>query len=238
MSETKKFNITPVEGISEVVIREGTALPLKEPVKVIISGVISAPLIWILKRVSIIATLLCNIKFSYENSTITYTEDENNAYGAVITGKLEESKEFKEFGINSSNYKTPLEMSEFFKMHRSFFENHQAAMSLVTVLKNFKAKVDRQVEQEVNLNKGDKRLILNQVVETNVPEKFNLVIPIFKGADPITFEVETYFNPNDMTCTLVSPQAQDIIESTKKKLIDDVIAGIQEIAPNVPIIEV
>lgn len=66
-------------------------------------------------------------------------------------------------------------------------------MKLVTDLQNFKAKVDKEIEQSNN-NRGDRRILINQAVEHNLPEAFTLILPIFKGTAKQTIAVEVYVN--------------------------------------------
>ena len=164
--------------------------------------------------------------------------DENNHYRTEIKGQLQLHPVFLKFGINQGQYRTPIEMSEFIKMNRSYFDNKQAAMELVSLLRNFRAKVNKDVEAEVDLRKGDKRLLLAQKIESNLPEAFTIKVPIFKGGKPVEIECETYFNPDDLTCTLVSPEANDMTEQTKDGAIDTVIEGICKIAPDIAVLEI
>lgn len=232
-----ELNVKVESGVKTLEIRKGEALELKQPVIVKIIGAgINAPLLWLQSRVEQIEQKKAHILVDKARGSIALFEDENNYFGTIINGELKISPTFKNFGINSGNYKTPLEMSEFIKMNRAYFENRQVAMELVTQLRKFRAKVDKQVEQEVNLNKGDKRLMLAQAVESNVPETFKVCMPIFKGMEKTTFEVETYFNPDDLTCTLVSPDASETIENIKESAIDSIINEIKECCPEIVII--
>lgn len=232
------LNITVENGVKTVEIRTGEALPVREQKAVEIYGVLNTPLKWLQKRVELINQKAAHILVNREQMIIQLKIDEENHFASTISGKLEFNPIFLKFGINQGNYKTPLEMSEFFKMNRSHFENQQQAMELVSLLKVFKAKVNKEVEQEVNLNKGDKRLLLAQTVDSNLPDGFTLEIPVFKGQDKQRIEVETYFNPDDLTCTLVSPAANDIIELTRDSEIDNVLNAIEGLAPGIAILEV
>ncbi len=224
-------------GVKALEIRQGEALKLREPIKTEIQATISAPLNWITQRKEQIDEEHAHVIINKDKGSIVLYENETNPYGAVITGELEISQIFKDFGINSGTYKTPLEMSEFVKMNRAYFENRTVAMELVTQLRSFRAKVDKQVEQDVNLNKGDKRLAMTQAVESNVPSSFKVCLPVFKGMDKITFEVETYFNPDDLTCTLVSPEANELLTEFKESAINQVASDIAKICPQIVIIE-
>ena len=221
----------------EVVIRQGQALPAKEPRKVEINGVLESPLEYLRKRVSLIEQSGCIITVDREEMSIRMVVREHDHYADIISGVLLPHPDFVKFGINSGKYRTALEMAEFVKMNRVYFDNRQEAMNLVQLLRTFKAKVDKQVEAEFNPNKGDKRVLIAQAVESNIPEKFTVKLPIFKGCTMRDFEVETYFNPDDLTCTLISPQANEIAEDFKNVAIDKVVNQIKEIAPDIVIIE-
>lgn len=236
MSE-KQFHIVNQPG-EPVEIREGAALTLREPQIIAISGVINTPLNWLKKRVKTIEQLQAHVIVNRDKMTIGLIVNESSFYCTTIVGSLELSEIFKGFAINSGKYKTPLELSEFIKMNRAYFDNREVAMNLVSVLRNFRAKIDQKVEAEVDLNKGDRNLTRRMVVDSNVPKSFVLKIPVFKGCKPVELEVETYFNPDDLTCSLVSPQANEIMTDTRDVLIQDVIDGIAEIAPEIAILEV
>lgn len=231
-----ELNVRVESGVETLEIRTGEALKLKEPKQVVIRGTLETPYEWLRQRKENADAKRTHILVNRENGVVILHENETDPYGAIIEGKLEINPIFLKFGINQGNYKTPLEMSEFIKMNRVYFENRQVAMELVTQLRKFKVRVDKQVEQEVNLNKGDKRLALNQAVESNVPETFKVCLPIFKGMPKATFEVETYFNPNDLTCTLVSPEANEMIEDIKQTEIVKVVEAIAKECPDIVII--
>ena len=171
-----------------------------------------------------------------EQLTIALQCNENNHYGTLVVGSLTLSPEYKRFGINEGEYITNFEMAELIKMNRSFFENKSVAMKLVTDLQNFKAKVDKEIENSDN-KRGDRRILVNQVVQSNLPEAFNLVIPVFKGCEKQTVQVEVYVNPNDFTCTLVSAQSNELIIETRDTIIDEVLERIRLTCPDIVIIE-
>lgn len=234
---TEGVILSAVEESKEFTIRQGTALKLHEPEVVMISGTIDAPARWIEKRVDQTEQEKCHVLVKRDEMSIAMNCDENNYYGAIIQGRLQLSEEYRRFGINSGEYRTHFELAELIKMNRSYFENKTTAMKLVTELQNFKAKVDKEVEQSDN-NRGDRRLLVSQAVKHNLPEAFTLVLPIFKGVTEQTIEVEVYVNPADLTCTLVSPEANDIVVSSRDALMNEVIERIQAVAPDVVIIEV
>lgn len=225
-------------GVGEIVIREGKAMEIHQPVKVGISGTLDAPARWLetRMRLGLVNQGANHVLVDREHLTITLQCNENNHYGSIISGSLIVSPEFKRFGINEGEYITNFDMAELFKMNRSHFETKAVAMKLVTELQNFRAKVDKEIEKSDN-NRGDKRLLINQVVQSNLPEAFNLRIPIFKGTPKQTVNVEVYINPSDFSCTLVSADANDLLEEMRDREMDAVIDRIHAVCPDIVIIE-
>lgn len=218
-------------------VREGKALELFNPEIVKINGVLNTPFKYIEKRVNTLNQLRCHILVDRDKMSITLVINEKDHFGDIIQGALELSPDFERFGINTGEYRTTQEMAEFIKMNRAFFENRSEAMNLVYQLRKFKAKVDKEVEAEYQPNKGDKRVLIQQVVDSNIPESFNVLLPLFKGYSKQNIEVETYFNPDDMTCTLVSPGANESIIDFKDEAINEVLEKIKELASDIVIIE-
>lgn len=238
----------------EIIWREGEAVKLlapKEPKILTITGILNTPEKWLEKRVN--STIIegvvlqssehgsvpfqyCHIVVDRDKLNIVLHISEQDHYGAKITGKMELHPSFIKFGINSGTYRTPFEMADLIKMNRSFFENTTVAMNLVTELKNFKGKVNKALEASDN-NRGDKKVVIDQVVQTNIPDTFKINVPIFKGEKKSTLSVEVYINSEDLTCTLVSPEANDIVERLRDTAIDEVLKNIEAIAPKITVIE-
>lgn len=222
-------------GRLEVNYRTGKALDQKEPERVVISGTINAPAEWISARHFDVNH--AHVTSSIENGEIIFYENENNPYGTVIKGSLHESKEMKTMQINTYVYVTPQQMAERIKMNRSYFANRQEAMKLVSDLQNFKARVNKHIEDR-NDNRGNRDLIYNQAVESNLPKAFTLNIPLFTGTSKREVECEVYINPQDLTCTLISAQATEDAESMKGKLMDEVLNSIKEYEEGLAIIQI
>jgi len=236
-STSAKYSMNLRAGVTEVIVREGAALPPLPPRKVSITGTLEAPLRYLEKRIDAIEQESCNIVVDREQMLVVLIVRERDPHCDAIGGKLSLHPDFVKFGVNSGKYRTAIEMAEFIKMNRAHFENRQESMNLAQSLRSFKARVDKQVEAEVNPGKGDRRVLVAQVVDSNIPASFKVCIPIFKGTPKQIIELETYFNPDDLTCTLVSPQVNEIAEDYKNDAIDAVLKQIREIAPEIVIIE-
>ena len=234
----KDYNGTPIE----VVLREGEApvvLDPKEPERVVISGTIDTPFRWLEKRIELINQKASNIIVNRDVRGIALTVDETNYYQSDIRGELKTSKEMMEFGINTEKKWEPIKLSKFLKMHRAFFTDKSQNMMLVSTLKNFKAKVNQDIERSKEEN-GSKVDNYSQVVDSNLPKSFKLNIPLFKGFACEEIEVEIYADVDgrDVSLSLVSAGANEAIEEYKNKVIDEQLEQIRQIAPDIVIIEV
>lgn len=234
----KDYNGTPIE----IVLREGIAtkvLDPKEPIPVNITGTIDSPLRWLEKRVELIDQKQANIIVDRDCMKISLVDKETDYYNNGIAGVLKPSKEMIEFGINTEKKWEPVKLSQFLKMHRAFFTDKSQNMMLVSILKNFKAKVNQDIERSKEEN-GSKVDNYSQVVDSNLPKSFKLNIPLFKGFDCEEIEVEIYADVDgrDVSLSLVSAGANEAIEEYKNKVIDDQLDAIIKIAPDIVIIEV
>lgn len=249
MSEqNKEIKLNVNEVGKELIIRHGKAVPAKQPresVKVYGTlGVIKERLSKLPNEVTEETEHFKDSKFSNsyisvdrELGKIELIEDAGMKDANKFVGQLTVDPRFEKFGINSRKEYTTHELADFIKMNRSFFETKSTAMKLITKLRKFKAKVDKDIENEDN-RRGDRRILIAQVVDSNIPESFKLDIPIFKGQPRQKIEVEIAIDSGDFSCKLISPQAADFIEEIKDELIDEELIAIQEMWPDLQIYEV
>lgn len=230
---------------AEVVIREVdkvNELPVLEPEKVNISGTITSIFSFLEKRWECEGQINhehTHIIVDRDNLSMTLVANETDARNKmVIVGKLQLSRQFMEFHINDGYAWEPLVLSQFIKMNRAYFSNRDENMKLVSVFKNFKAKVNTDYERDRKEN-GSFTDNYSQIVDSNMPDRFSVVLPVFKGAEAQSVEVETYatIDGHDVTVQLVSPGAQEVVDRTLDAIIDEQIAAIREIAPEIPFIE-
>jgi len=245
--QNEKLNIQFSEGVTkgELIIREvGSVneLPIKPPLKNNINGVIGAVNEFLSKRKTEkeqIDEKRCHILVNRENISIKLVYNENDEYlQGSITGTLAEHPKFVEFGINKNKVWTPTELGMFFKMNRSFFIDKTENMKLVTELMNFTATVNNSIERSAKEN-GDRTDKFAQTVNSNLPKAFTLKIPIFKGVNAETLEVETFaqVNGRDVSFVLLSPAANQTMEDIRDSVIDEQLEKIRENCNQIAIIE-
>jgi len=233
MSEEIKINVSGEKSTLEIL--RGEALPQREPNSVQIDGLISAPFEYLEKRQPEQKSAYLVVDRAV--GLLTLTADERSPYKDVISGKLRINPEFDKFGINTGKNYDTFELADFIKMNRYYFSDKNVAMKLVSDLKNFKANVSKEIENSNN-DRGNTRLLQSQVVDSNIPEAFDIVIPIFKGQPEQTFRVEINIDARDFSCTLISPDANDLMNDFRDKAINEQIYNIREIAPDLAILEV
>lgn len=244
-NEKLQINFAPGMAKAELVLREGVApkeLDPKAPVKTKLNGVIGAVVEYLTKRINAgqFAQKDCHILVNRENIEITLIINEADEYKrGEIVGKLGYNPKFVEFGINGGKVWTPTELGMFIKMNRAFFADRAENMKLVSCLMNFTADVNNKIDRAVKEN-GNRTDNFAQVVNSNLPESFTIQMPIFKGMQPETIEVETFaqVNGREVAFVLLSPGAQAMLEDLRDKVIDEQLKQIREIAPEIAIIEV
>ena len=245
--QNEKFEIKMNENSdkAEIIIREVESvneLPVQEPLKLGIVGTIQAVSEFLSKRISEsdqINQKKCHILVNREVMAIELVTNESDYYSTnKVIGTLSIYPKFKEFGINTGKIWTPSALGQFFKMNRAFFPVKEDNMKLVNTLMNFTATVNNTVEKTAS-EKGDRSDKFEQVVNSNLPSSFKLSMPIFKGFQIENFEVETFANIDGRAISfiLISPGAQETIESIRDNIIDDQLKLIREIAPDIAIIE-
>jgi len=217
MEENVKYQISPKEGTEVIVIREGEAIPVREPLTINVAGNIDSVALFIANRTHEQNKSL--IIVNRDAMSIELLSEPENYFGAKITGKLQLSTEFLKWNINKPKTYTAGELADFIKMNRAFFEKKEQANKLVSELRNFVAKVTGEIEEKDN-KRGNVDSVRRQVVDSNLPESFVLKLPIFKGQKPQKLTIEVNVEPKTLECYLISAEAEETITETKDQLID------------------
>lgn len=231
----------------EIVLREGAAakakedLPTKAPESISVSGVISTPFDWLEKRVGTIDQKQANIKVNREKMSLELTINETDAYNKnTISGTVQVSEVFAKFGINNeSKAWEPARLGQFLRLNRGVFEEKEKCMVLVSNLKNFTAKAKSEIQKQKDPS-GSTADVFKQQVESNLPKSFSICLSIFKGTPKERIEVEFdhYLSDGDVYLQLVSPGANEMVETYRDTCIDTVLEKIKTIAPDIAILEV
>ncbi|WP_281225393.1 hypothetical protein [Flavobacterium aquiphilum] len=233
----ENLKITVENGVKELVILKGTAEPVfhKKAIEVK-GGSINSALEYLSKKVvdpEIIKH--SKIEFCYDELYIKLLYDARERNPDFIEGVLKLHPDLKKFNINSGKTYSPFELSDFIKMNRHYFENKDYAMKLVSRLREFEGNVNRDIEAKAD-GRGNKRALINEVVESNIPEKFYLELPVFIGQPKQRLEVEISITAS-FDCSLVSPDLKELIDMQSREILDKQLEEIQEMHPELKIFE-
>jgi len=230
------INLVNYKG-SELVIREGKASDPINPVNVLIEGNIDSPLWWLKKKLSVINIVLCHLLVDREKGVMSLYVDDKGPATDCIKGRLDLHPDFVKFGINTGAQIDSHTLAEKIKMYRSCFKDKSTAMKLVSDLRNFTAKINKELEA-IKDDRANYSLKKSQIVDTNLPDSFILVVPVFKGEKKQEIKIEINIDANTLNCSLISPDANDYISEFKDSIIDEQIEKILAIQPGLTIIEI
>jgi len=230
--------VTVEEGVKELIIREGKANDIHIPNPIEIGELTIECVREYLSKKGI-------EEEEIKNSYVWYSTEGEKPFIQIfyavrrekpdlVHGCLVIDSDLKKFGINSGTTLSTFDLANFIRLHRHFFESKEKAMSLVKELQNFKAKVDKEIEN-ANDNRGNAHLMIKQKVISNVPLDFTLFLPIFKGLDKIAIKCEIDINASDLSCSLVSPDLKELFQVESERIIKHEIEEIKRLYPELRI---
>jgi hypothetical protein len=215
----EQFHLNVASENGELVVRTGSALPLKEPERVILSGILNTPAEYIKKRVDSISVIKTNVVFDYTARTITLTVDDCSFYKDIITGKLEINKDLASLGINNDTLYNEKELSRKLTFFGRFFESKAAYNDLIKKLNDFSAKVKQEFTNATDY-RGSEALEKITKIEHDIPLFFVLKMPIFNGGDKREFKVNIYVAARDggIELWLESVELHELLEKETESL--------------------
>lgn len=232
--ETLQLKIENTNG--ELIIREGKAqdpLPLKVPNVINISGDIHSVANFINNRESGHSSQQIDknraiVLVDKHSKTITLQLDPENYYGAMVTAKLEQSEELKQFGINIGARYTRKSLVDTLRFNRLLFEDKNQYAQVLAGLYKLRIKSETEIQQEKD-NHGNKRSLhdVKTVDDGGLVKEFNLTAPIFKGfpAKNITVEVCFEVLNGDVSFWLESVGLKEVTEGAIDGIFEEELAS-------------
>jgi len=226
-------------------ILEGKTLDPKPPVKILIEGHVTAPAEFLKKRfrdqigsAESCANGILLQKVDIRNAilivdedamTITLSLDQENPYGAVITGKLEFTNYLDEFHINTNKEFRRPELTKLLRFSKQLFRDVDKYDELLKAYQTLDIKALIEARQEDD-TRGNKNFSLSKKVTTNLPESFVLRLPIFKGQQPEEFRVEIGINTTDGDArfNFESPELKALIDQRKIEIFEEQLKEFQD----------
>jgi len=229
----EELNVTVTDGVKTLELRQGDALPLREPesVKLELSGSLRAPGDFLAKRKDQFKKEKTHVIVDENRGLITLVANDRDEIGVIrITGRIVVHPDFIALGINDpSKVREPRDLATWIKMNRGLFESKEIANKLVGILRNFEATVEKTIEknEDERANHSKKH---QQAVETNLPDTFKVNVPLFVGEPSQTLVIEIAIDPDNLDCILISPDASDLVRRERKAQIDTELKRLVEYA--------
>lgn len=236
MSKELKLNVAA--GVSELIVRHGEAEKVHVPGKITIENGTIGSVVEYLTKQGIDANEIQNsyVGFSYEQLYIRLGYAQRRVNPDYVGGVLKLHPDLSVWDINGKKTYTTFSLADFIKLNRHYFESKDVAMKLVSELRDFKANVDKKIEASNN-QRGNARVLVAQVAESNIPESFALLLPVFVGTEPVRVDVEININADDFSCNLISPDLKKVIDLETKKIIDEQLDQIKKLQPELRIFQ-
>lgn len=230
MSNEKNVQTMVQNGISQLTILEGKAPEQHNNQPVEIAGNIDAPSRFIEGRKEDFKESRNHCKVSKTDGVITLVLNEQSVVDKyTIRGKIEIAKKFQELGINKDLSYTPEQLANKFKLLRSIFVSNLDHANICTLLRNIKAKVNKQIEKADD-RKGNVENNFRQTVESNMPDAIKLQIPLLEGEVPTQIEVNVILEADggQIKCSLESVEAAELIEQQFEERVNEEIEKIKD----------
>ena len=233
----ENLKVTVENGVKELILLQGEAEKVYHDKSLDVAGASIASVHEFLVKKGIDNKDIVNskVEFSYDGLYLNLFYSVRRRNPDTIKGLLKLHPDLKKFEINSSKTYTTFELSDFIKMNRHYFENKDVAMKLVSELRNFEGKVNKDVELKAD-TRANQRVLINQVVESNIPDGFILVLPVFIGQNKVRLSVEINITAS-FECSLISPDLKQMIDEETKVIIDAELLKIKDLHPDLKIFE-
>jgi hypothetical protein len=222
ISEAVKAAAQSGLGKIEVVLRQGETERTIYPEKLELDGILSTPSGYIEQRPKEFTVETSHAIVRPSKGEIDLFQNDRDEWRTRIGGRIEIAKEFMEIGINMSKSRSPEALAKFLKLKRSWFPDFASHAKLVAQLRNVKAVVNREVEKAAD-DRGNNTDNFTQSVESNMPDSFDMKIPIIQGEEPMVINVSVVLEATagrDIVCFLESAQAQEEQDKLFKELIE------------------
>lgn len=240
-----------------------TPVEYKAPEPLNISGTIETPLEFLKKRLHTIDVTNAHVEVCRDTSEISLVINESNYHPSLssedldlyhdkdilldkflptsrIVGTIRYSKEFADLGINSDVQRwSPVKLAQYFRLNRHLFDDKQVSMALVSQLKNIKATISGKYQKEKETHGTISQTEFYELnIQHELPGSFILNIPIFKGGEKAKYavEIDAEYIDGNILVSLVSPAMNEVKETTRDTIIDNVVKQITDIAPDIVVI--
>lgn len=211
----QEIKIESVIGQTELTVREGKALELKEPLVINITGDIDTVKSFVGKRYAAgpksiitsgenptVTALVTNslqainndlavITFDKKNLSISLDVNPEDFYGPKVIGKMEVSDELKPFCINEPDgIFTREKLVKLLRFNKRFFSDAQAHDNILRAFQTLSLTGNTALDASSDQRGNAAAKFEKKIDSSKIPTTFYLTIPVFKGQEPKKFLVE------------------------------------------------
>lgn len=224
------IKVTTDTGVKELVVRQGEAKKIYEPTRQNINGAISAPAAFMAVRGYKKETDHVIYSRAGAEPYISFIYNERLPEGGSISGALKQNPDLQSiFSLRNTETWTTRDLAQHLKRNRVFFRDKDENAKIVTLLNNFQASIQTEVEQSQD-TRGNKKQLVDKTVKSNVPVEFTLEMPIYVGFDKKTFRVEICFDTTDSSvrCWMESAELQELTVLERDRIINEQLKPFQD----------
>lgn len=228
----------------EVVMREGDAPKINEPVKFSRKVCLGSIAEWVSKKkfAQAIEDRTGVVVFCQdpENPSVSFYENPNNVLATILDCYLNDNPDFNAFGINKEKIFTQKELERHTRKYAHCFENVEDAKSLINSLTNFEVRFEQVVsksdDRSGNKENLDKEML--KLAKGELPKTLKLRMPLFKNTDPVSFEISVEVDRLNNNMPGFSFYSMDV-ELMKRNLATSLIKKeVEGLRSNFPCLEV
>jgi len=222
------INLTTETPYATVTILEGKAPDPINPTRAHLSGNIYAVYDYIKVKEQYKGDIKNSalIVFDYTGTRILLDDNPNSPVSTLIEAKFEVHPKITEFGINTDKRFSSEDLKRIIKLHPHLFVSKDSHSAFLRQLGNFKAKIERDIENSKD-NRGTSKNQNNTMVNNlEIEETFKMKCPLFKGCPAAEFEVVVCYEVSGSGISFYFESSDLIVQS--QNYIDDVFATQRE----------
>jgi hypothetical protein len=186
------------DGGNVITIREGKALDLKPPEKILIAGDIKTVASFITQRMAqeagkcglqTIDKATALVIVNKEELTIELLLNPEDHFAPKVLGTLLPEPELEKWGINTTQTFTKEQLVKLIKFNKMVFKDPTKHAEMLLAFQKVSSTVNIKTNESSD-ERGNKERAFVKEVTSNAPTEFILEIPIFKGFPASSFRVE------------------------------------------------
>jgi hypothetical protein len=225
----QQVQVTVENGIKELILREGTAPKVFDPVKVIIKGTISAPRIFLSKR-----KLQVPLDKSYAivdktKGEIKLVIDEKDPHGTTVEGSMVVNPELVAFSINTPKVFSLKEIQQFLRMRRAHFSSKDENEKILKKLSEFSAKLEIEIKSQ-NDRRGNSIDSVQAKLTHEIPLYFILNMEVYKGYGKKKFSVDIFTEVTDQSIKfwMESVEMEELLKNERDSILEEELKALDE----------